>query len=87
MIDKINVIGVFLPITPIKFISWRSQIASSEVVSFKFMTQMRASCAIMCAVDVGSLVSTVMLGGFAALVAPGALMGQVDQMPWHYPCM
>ncbi len=31
MIDKINFIGVFLPITPIKFISWRSQIASSEV--------------------------------------------------------
>ncbi len=30
VIDKINFIGVFLPITPIKFISWRSQIASSE---------------------------------------------------------
>jgi hypothetical protein len=33
VIDKINFIGVFLPITPIKFNSWRSQIASSEVVS------------------------------------------------------
>jgi hypothetical protein len=31
VINKINFIGVFLLITPIKLISWRSQIASLEV--------------------------------------------------------
>jgi hypothetical protein len=54
---------------------------SVYIVSFKLMTRMRMSCAIMCVVGVGLLTGTVMLGRLASLVVPGASMGQVDWTP------
>jgi hypothetical protein len=56
-------------------------------VSLKLMIWIWMLCATMCAVSRGTVTGTVMLGGFASLVATGALMGQVDWTPWCYPCM